>query len=288
MNSRIARTTIPMLTRRCAQNRARRNTRVLVTTGIRKFQTCQRVTSVYNIYKVTCTLSMAPPTEISDIFLIVRFPQHVILTLCLLSALSIPTMSTSSVDDEGPPEGTLDSNFLQEQLERILSALMTPAIDGVYAVVEATNVRRNRYLEQQSGDVESAVSAAIQYNSNMGKLKTLLISLVPGVGIPGSVLVPVWNQIRTAALVASLYGFDVSEPEVQCDILLCLVESDVRKTGKKVMSEVGRRVAHELVKKVTSKVTARLVSRLIPFGVIYDALTDSTSSAGKHAQKYFR
>ena len=197
-------------------------------------------------------------------------------------------MSSIDQDEEGPPEGDVDEEVLEKCLEQILSALMTPAIDGVYAVVEATKVRRNRYLEKHSGDVESAVSAAIEYNANMSRLKTLLVSLVPGVGVPGSLIVPVWNQIRTVALIACLYGFDVSDSDVQCDILLCLVEADARKVGRKVMGEVGRKVARELIKKVTSRATARLISKFIPFGAMYDVLTDSSVGVGKHAQKYFR
>ena len=197
-------------------------------------------------------------------------------------------MSAASSDDEGALDGSLGEDLVQEQLERILFALVTPAIDGVYAVVEATNVRRNRYLEQHSEDVESAVSAAIQYNSNIRKLKATLISLVPGTRVPGSIIAPVWNQIRTVALVASLYGFDIGEPDVQCDVLLCLVEADMEKYGKKVMSEVCRKVAQELTKRMVSKVTGQLILRPIPCRAVYDTLTDSRCTVGEHSQKYFR
>jgi hypothetical protein len=193
-------------------------------------------------------------------------------------------MSEAIRDDES----LLDGALVQEQLERILLALITPAIDGVYAVVEATNVRRKRYLEQHSGDVESAVSAAIQYNSHIPKLKATLASLVPGIRIPEGIIAPIWNQIRTAALVASLYGFDIGESEVQCDVLLCLIEADMEKYEERVMSEVCRRVAQDLTKKIVLEDTGQLILKPIRCRAVYNNLMDSKFSVGEYCQKHFR
>eukprot|EP00118_Oscarella_pearsei_P020065 m.216247 g.216247 ORF g.216247 m.216247 type:complete len:303 (+) comp39855_c0_seq1:106-1014(+) len=193
-----------------------------------------------------------------------------------------------SNSEEESFEGSLIDEELSEHLSTLITTLMTPAIDGVYAVVEATDVRRDRYLLEHNGDVEKAAEAAISYSSKTGKLKTFLVSLLPGLSLPGGIIVPVWNQIRIAALVAALYGFDTSDSEVQCEILWCLVEGDLKKAQKAVFVDVGHLVARKLVKKIVSRSAAGLVSKLVPFGSVFDVLTENSAQVGVSARKFFR
>ena len=145
-----------------------------------------------------------------------------------------------SAKDEDPTEGSLTEEAFVDDLERALARLMTPIVDGVYAVVEATAVRRDRYLNDSDGDVTAATEAAIAYRATKtDRLRPFLVGLLPGLSIPGRIVVALWNRMRAIALVASLHGFDVSDVEIQREVLCCLVDADLSlerriDTGKRV------------------------------------------------------
>ena len=148
--------------------------------------------------------------------------------------------ATMSAKDEDPTEGSLTEEAFVDDLERALARLMTPIVDGVYAVVEATAVRRDRYLNDSDGDVTAATEAAIAYRATKtDRLRPFLVGLLPGLSIPGRIVVALWNRMRAIALVASLHGFDVSDVEIQREVLCCLVDADLSlerriDTGKRV------------------------------------------------------
>ncbi|CAE7385978.1 unnamed protein product [Symbiodinium pilosum] len=82
----------------------------------------------------------------------------------------------------------------------------------------AALVTRNAALRCHGGDAEKAATDAFAEDSTE-ELQERLLRLVPVVGLPASVLYPLWRLLRRTCLVASLFGHDLQQEAVLAQVL---------------------------------------------------------------------
>ncbi len=160
----------------------------------------------------------------------------------------------------------LNSSFVHTTVRR--------AIQGAGPLPSASEAARKQ-LEEQHGDVDKAIreltenhtalAAAQGFVANLGGLVTAPAT------IPANIAGLALLQFRLVAGIASLRGYDLSDPRVENAILLCSLGEETVKAlvkEKKLPGSpmlVATAPAHdpELDKIVAAEVTSALVSRVI-------------------------
>lgn len=190
----------------------------------------------------------------------------------------------------------------QEALAKALGDMLEYVIDGVSydassrlpqsiagyvpaVSIQSTLERRNRYLRECRGDQDLAIKTAIERNHGMKhKLKTALPGLIPFVGSPTSYSIAVWHQLREIALIASLYGHDVHDPEVKKQCLASLIDGNVMKIPAQTIDILAK----EIVKKILVKVGVGYIpGAAIPAHLLYNYFTDNSAKVSTYAIKRF-
>lgn len=103
---------------------------------------------------------------------------------------------------------------------QIVQALVVLAADGYPRAIRSTPARRNAALRAHDGNAENAASEALEEDDCAEELRERLLRLVPVVGLPSSLLYPLWKLLRRTCLVASLFGHDLQQESVLASVLL--------------------------------------------------------------------
>lgn len=190
----------------------------------------------------------------------------------------------------------IDMNKMsEEKLSQLLQHTLSYAIEGVKSKevisdywaswlpemeIQSTLERRNRYLREFQGDQDKAVKAAIDRNHGlMRKFKTMAPGLIPIIGTPTSYSITLWHQLREITLIASLYGHDVKDPNVQIKILSSLLGAN----ALKVPAYSIDLIAKQIIKKVAASAGFNQIPGALPAHLIFNFFTENSAHVSAHA-----
>eukprot|EP01124_Arcella_intermedia_P026363 TRINITY_DN4937_c0_g1_i1.p1 TRINITY_DN4937_c0_g1~~TRINITY_DN4937_c0_g1_i1.p1 ORF type:complete len:296 (-),score=49.41 TRINITY_DN4937_c0_g1_i1:214-1101(-) len=107
--------------------------------------------------------------------------------------------------------------------EKILRNLLELAIQGSSNLgVKSTTNRYYQYMNKYK-TLENALSKLkTKSNGWKKKVKCSVINSIPVLGLPPSLIGPLWHNLRMICLVAALYNHNLHAPETQNKVLSCL------------------------------------------------------------------
>lgn len=168
-------------------------------------------------------------------------------------------------DDEIRP-GTQIKEFTQENFQLLVKELVLVAINGYPRALRSTSSKRNELLRHSTGDGAAAVEkVASMSKSFKEEASEFLIGLVPVVGAPTSVLLPLWSQLRRTCLIAGLFGHDLQSEAVQTRVLQLAAGMRAGVSAAGTGIEVG-------VQALWRAVAGKL--KVVPVGTVAKALVD--------------
>mmetsp|Transcript_93404 Transcript_93404/g.166158 ORF Transcript_93404/g.166158 Transcript_93404/m.166158 type:complete len:260 (-) Transcript_93404:32-811(-) len=136
-----------------------------------------------------------------------------------------------------------------------VQALLLLAIDGYPRAIRSTRARRNELLRLYNGNARSSVEAAVDSQDDfLTEARDFLIQLVPSVGMPVSILYPLWKNLRMLLLVAGLFGHNLEGEEVKTHVICASVGLQsvpkAENTIEKALEVLWRRLAGSIAKLV--------------------------------------
>ena len=142
-----------------------------------------------------------------------------------------------AANDENPDPGAID---------RLVTMLVDVGLEGRGPIDPVREVA-DRALTKAGGDREKAIAAVARSTTFMGSIGGFVTGIGGFVTMPVSLPVNLaefyLQAVRMVGVVATLRGYDVSEPRVRTAILLTLVGSDSDEVLKKAgMATAGSRV----------------------------------------------
>lgn len=150
--------------------------------------------------------------------------------------------------------------------------------------IQSTLQRRNRYLKEFNGNASLATEVAIKKNHGISRrLKIMASGFIPFIGTPTSHSMSLWYQLREIALIASLHGHDINDPEVQMKMLSCLVGGNLLKIPAATVDLIVKTI----VKKIASNIGIQAFSGGIPVHLIFNYFTDNSAKVSTHAIEVF-
>ena len=204
--------------------------------------------------------------------------------------MASPAPATTS---HGPGAAEAEATAARSVVERTLTALVRQVVNGIPGVASQRPVvdTAQVLLDKCDGDVEAAVccvaeSADTAWGESCFRF---LAGLVPLGGMAVR-LESLWVQLRAVALVAALYGHDVSDSVICYRMLLCLVDSKLSGAGAASIQRNGKRddPLAQGAQAVVSNV-AKNVSNGGAISVLVDSLTGvSIDELVVRAREHFR
>lgn len=188
----------------------------------------------------------------------------------------------------------------QEAFEEALSGMLKYVVDGIEfdsgeympqclawmpeVKIESTLSRRDRYLREFAGDQDAAVKAAVTRNNKITrKLKLMAVKFTPFIGFPTSYSMSLWHQLREIALIASIYGHDVKDPEVQMRILESLVTAKAMGVPAKTVDNAAKWV----IKAILVEAGYNYIPVYIPAKMIFNYFTNNAAKVSAQAISHF-
>jgi len=113
------------------------------------------------------------------------------------------------------------AEVLEEVFVQVVIGLLHIAIHGYPQVIRSTRGSRNELLRRHSGNADAAASEAAEGGDEyVEQAKGQLLRLLPYIGLPSSLIYPMWRELRQACLIAAVYGHDLLRQDVQARILM--------------------------------------------------------------------
>jgi hypothetical protein len=153
------------------------------------------------------------------------------------------------------------------QLENAMNKLIKMGITGIPGVIESTNDRTLRYLQNNNHNITLALEkASARLGTSFDKVKDAALSAIPYVGLPYSLVHPYWKKVRYLLLVAKLYNHDINSDKVYDDIQACLTHSVINKIEQKVEYKIIGKVMSYADKLFGVKLLGKIAS--VPLSVL--------------------
>jgi len=177
--------------------------------------------------------------------------------------------------------GDRAADVAQEAFQNAAKSLLLIAIDGYPRAIRSTLARRNELLRKHCGDAELAAEEALGTAGGFTEeAKQFLLCLVPYIGIPTSVVYPLWKDLRLVCLVAGVFGHDLQDADVQVRVMYAA--SGI--TGGAVL---GAKALEKAVQMLWAKV-AGPARKVIPVGKVVSGLADIEGKVREAAFAEFR
>ena len=145
----------------------------------------------------------------------------------------------------------------EESMEKAIRQLISPAIHGLWLGLACKSVRSeaDALLLRHGDDLESAMEEALTSTAENLDSWTSMFSLKKGrisgrliaAGLSPDHFRPLWMRLRSLALIACLYGMDVSDKCIQGEIVLCLAEADLRQVPENILRDDAASIAARLM-----------------------------------------
>jgi hypothetical protein len=176
---------------------------------------------------------------------------------------------------------TTSYNAALQHLEQFVLWSLKPMIQGVPGLYSSIEVEREQCLALSNDDVELAVSGVFA-DTRSFVTRITDASLAMAFGVPATTLTPIWRNLRTVALVASLYGHDVQDEMTQSAIVWCLVEGEAGRAPRVALRKVVRKLVKHLIRRSLSRVGAKVVGSVFPVGLVYEFCIDTSTATHIH------
>jgi hypothetical protein len=156
-------------------------------------------------------------------------------------------------------------------IDRLIRTIMSIGIDGVGPIRSAPDVAA-RALKEEDGDVERAVKDVVSSATRWGAVG----GVVTGVGgfttmlvaLPANLVEFYVQATRMVASIATLRGYDVTDPHIRTAVMLTLVGSDADEVLKKAGMSTGTgRVAAFALKRLPAS-SMMVVNKAIGFRLL--------------------
>eukprot|EP00439_Symbiodinium_sp_Y106_P055910 s2893_g7.t2 len=161
---------------------------------------------------------------------------------------------------------------------QIVQALVVLAADGYPRAIRSTPARRNAALRAQHGNAEKAAAEALEEDCTE-ELRERLLRLVPIVGLPSSLLYPLWKLLRRTCLVASIFGHDLQQESVLAEVLLAAAGLGATPAGERRL---------EMAAKALWQRIAGRWAKSLPVAALLAQLLDLQGMADDMVLQHFR
>jgi hypothetical protein len=212
----------------------------------------------------------------------------------------VPPEGEGEGEGEGEAAGAVEGGSTEDTearpashsvLERSLTALIRQVVNGIPGVASQGPVvdAAQKLLDKCDGDVEAAVQRVREMADTAwgDTCFRFLAALVPLGGMAVR-LESLWVQMRAVALVAALYGHNVSDSVVCYRMLLCLVDARVSPRGIERRARLSSDPLAQGAQAVVSDVANR-VSGGGAVSMLVDSLTGrSIDATVARAREHFR
>jgi len=136
-----------------------------------------------------------------------------------------------------------------------VQVLLTLAVDGYPRAIRSTLARRNELLRWHGGDAKSSAATAVESQEEyLTEARDFLIRLIPSLGMPLTILYPLWRNVRSLLLVAGLFGHDLHDEMVQSRVICAAAGLQTApkadKTLERALEFLWRKLAGSLAKLV--------------------------------------
>eukprot|EP00117_Sycon_ciliatum_P006213 scpid89592/ scgid9853/ len=184
----------------------------------------------------------------------------------------------------------------EECVENVIKCLMPAVVQGFWYGLACSSVRTqaDSTLLKNKGDLEAAIGEALCNQSENLDSWSNLLSLKKGrvdaclnqCGVSPSHFRPLWKRLRSLALVACLYGIDVNDAAIQGEIVLCLVEAEIKQVPAEILRNDAASIAARLLLQQVEVTGTGLVSLTGIHRLLADTSEDARSR--RRAAEYFR
>lgn len=167
----------------------------------------------------------------------------------------------------------------QENMMSILDTCYTKALDGIPKVSKPVDVLAEEYL-QKNKNVQKAAQALInaqQVKSATSGFITSLGGLITlPVAVPANITSVLYIQMRMAAAIAYMGGYDLQSDKVQTFVYACLLGNSLNdvlkgtgvKFGQKLATNSIQKISGETIVKINQKIGMRFITKFGETGVI--------------------
>jgi len=180
-------------------------------------------------------------------------------------------------------------------LADVIMRLLVPVIDGVTTpagdtILESIATLKARMLVQFGGDVDACLAQIARDSvNNLANAKLLagVMYTVPFVGLLGWATIPVFMQLREAALIAALKGHDLSQETVKTNLVYTVAVQITHAIPKSAFTRAGTAIAAQVLARAIANRTGALLATGVVRGflpVIYDFITNGEAYAQRLVQ----
>ncbi|GBG25965.1 Hypothetical Protein FCC1311_021852 [Hondaea fermentalgiana] len=169
---------------------------------------------------------------------------------------------------------------MESQIERLLTVLMNKVVDGIPDgkggyLERPLETEAKRFVNDCGGELDAAVAAAAHFifvrkpswsESMWRSALIVVVGQVPLVGSTAAIFYnqfeSVWRQLRFVALAATIYGHDVRDDATQCQVILCLLDDNIRKRqGPGAMDKIYKKLGKNGVQVAATVIARQVVAR---------------------------
>eukprot|EP00512_Aurantiochytrium_limacinum_P001598 CAMPEP_0171485418 /NCGR_PEP_ID=MMETSP0958-20121227/533_1 /TAXON_ID=87120 /ORGANISM="Aurantiochytrium limacinum, Strain ATCCMYA-1381" /LENGTH=1155 /DNA_ID=CAMNT_0012018203 /DNA_START=438 /DNA_END=3905 /DNA_ORIENTATION=- len=169
---------------------------------------------------------------------------------------------------------------MESQIEKLLTVLMNKVVDGIPDgkggfLERPLDTEAKRFVNDCGGELDAAVAAAAHFifvrkpswsESMWRSALIVVVGQVPLVGSTAAIFYnqfeSVWRQLRFVALAATIYGHDAREDATQCQIILCLLDDNIRKRqGPGAMDKIYKKIGKSGVQVAATIIARQVVAR---------------------------
>jgi len=175
-----------------------------------------------------------------------------------------------------------------EKVSSVLRAMLKPILAGAPPYIESTESRRLRYLRKNGGNVDRAVLQLVDKRHSISEsTKSWMINAIPFAGLPMRLVRTLWLQLRDTALIAALYGHDVTDDAVMSRVLLSMISADTSKVPKVMSDRVLKYVSQRVARTALRQSIFKYVIGYLPFMPLIDYIFGGQSAVSLQAVENF-
>ena len=167
------------------------------------------------------------------------------------------------------PDGASVEAVGKEAFVHGIQRVLELAIHGFPRALRSTLSRRNALLREHEGDVEAAVAASMATTPS-DQVKEFLLSMVPYVGMPATIIVPMWRACGLC-LLSSVRGPTSWRGRQRVRLLYAFGGVNVANAGEAALGAAAQAV--------WTKLAGPLAGTVVPVGALVQSLAECAVAA---------
>ena len=190
----------------------------------------------------------------------------------------------------------MDKVEAEQCVETAIKALMPAVVHGFWFGIACPSARSqaDQVLLKHRGDLEMALSEALRDQSNNLDSWMNMVSLKKGrvdsclthCGVSPRHFRPLWQRLRSMAVIACLCGININDPAIQGELIICLVEAEIKQVPAEILCNDAANISSRLLIQQLEASSSSVVSLTSIQHFLCDTKEDLASR--RRAAEYFR